>query len=1416
MRRGARPGAGALAAWVATRLPMLALALAVASALALAGAGRPARAAEPVDGAAGDAGRIVLLATYLVSPARLAKLQAAARAAGVPLRTLSAERDTPDALADAVAGAALLVIDAPHAGVGEAAAARFGTAIERSGVPYVLVGEAAAVARDEAVAAAPLAAERGVDAAWAQRLRGYWRNARAANLAASMAALRQVGRLDGLPAPERLPAAGLYHPGWPGIESDPGALDRLPGPAAGAPTVAIAINNAVLTSDDTGWVDALVGALERRGLRAYAFYGPRQRKDLFFAMTHAAGPGPDAAPRRVADLIVNAALVFNPTERKAELERIGVPVLQTMPALAMDAAQWARSTSGLAQADVAYYYTPSELAGMVDPMLITTRDAASGALAPIAAQVDAVADKAAALTRLRATPPAERRVAMLVYNYPQGEGNFGASFLNVPRSLHNMLAALRDAGYRTDAPEAERITPQVQATMAAFHRPETLGPLLERDLAEALPLARYLAWFRALPAATQARIEAHWGPPERSSLLRDVGGERAFVIPRVRMGGADGHVVVLPQPPRQEPSDDPAQKARTIYHRSATPLSHGYLATYLWLRTRFGAGAVVHVGTHGTLEWAPGKERALAVDDDPLLALGDLPNVYPYIMDNLGEAVTAKRRGRAVLVSHSTPMFAPAGFRPRVQEMHELMHDWENVSPGPVKVELEARLAAQFVEHQYHRDLKWTREQILADFAGFMERLHPHLDELAMTAQPLGLAAFGEVPDARRRHGTILQILKKPLIEALGEDIDEVFLLDAKNVALSRPARWLEAALVDARAASTLDLRAVDAARPPPQGASAVPNRAQGKPLDSAVLLALAERAQRLDATLAGNQEIEGFLAALDGRHLASSYGGDPVRNPDSLPTGRNLYGFDPGRVPTREAWGIAVAAMDAWIAAHAKAHGGRPPEKIAFTLWAGETLRHQGVMESQALYAMGVKPRWDEAGRVVGLETIPAAELKRPRLDVLVSVTGSYRDQFPGVMRWLDAGVRQVADLREAGTDNFVARHSEALAQRLRAEGATPAQAQRWSTVRVFSNEAGSYGSGLADATTASDTWAAQGRGGGDARMAGLYVDRMGHAQGDGLEGLARHGAHAANLAQVDAALLSRTSNTYGMLTSDDPFQYLGGLALAVRQLTGRDPALYVQNLRDGAEVRTEGADDAIAKEMQTRYLHPQWIEAQKAEGYSGTLQVLKTAQFLWGWQVTAPQAVRQDHWQSLHDVYVRDRYRLGTREWLEGDNRAAFAQTLERMLDAVRLDYWRPDAETRRELARAYEAAVGATGQRDLNPLVRRFAAREADAPAAPATDRADAARPATPRTAPRPVEVARAAPPARAAPAAVPPAAPASMRVEGLRLLPQPERVPPSATDVPASVVDRLAALFIAALVLLAGAWRQTRRAPPPRPA
>lgn len=1252
---------------------------------------------------------VVVLSTYLASQLKYKKMFDAARAQQLSWTVLSADATTPEQLEQALQKCKYLVIDMPHRSVAQAVAERLGDVIERSDADYVLVGEMAAVTSDEPFVQSPLQAERGVSPLWAKRLREYWRFGGNKNTHHAIKALNDQFVEQALPLPIVLPSQGFYHPNWPNILDDHEAmvarLNANPEPSdhisENPGNVAIAVNPAVFTSEDTEWLDTLIKAIERRGHRAYAFFGPRQNADLFFEMTRF-----DDGRESFADVLINAALVFKPNERKTELERIGIPVLQTLPALAMNRSQWQASSEGLALVDISYYYTSSELAGMIDPLLISARDDETGGMQPLEDQIEELAAKAVSIIRLRQSTASQRRVAMMVYNYPQGEANFGASFLNVPKSVENILRGMKAAGYQTDVVPADDVTNQIQRTLEVFYRPSLANDLVADDLAATLSVDDYLGWFRTLPPDAQQRIQSYWGPAESAGLLlspqndpAELGNaQRCFVIPRVKVG----NVLVMPQPLRHpvNVSIDLRDKKSRIGHRSTVPLSHQYLATYCWIRLHWKANAVVHLGTHGTLEWSPGKERGLSVSDDPYLAMGDLHNVYPYIMDNLGEAITAKRRGRAVIISHLTPMFTPAGFRPGLHEMHDLMHDWETVAPGPVRQSLQSRLVELFVEHQLHRDLGWSEAEIAEDFGRFIEELHPYLDDIAQSAQPQGLAVFGEVPSPERRFGMVMQTLRKPMIDALGEDIDEVFLLDSEKVLQSRPARWLQVALQDAAAASKLDLRIDDAAGGPP---SSVPNRAEAKVLDPQELFDLATRAQQLERELSGNEELASLLMALDGRHIASSYGGDPVRNPESLPTGRNLYGFDPSRVPTRQAWEIGVDALGNWLEQYQAAHDGKLPKKVAYSLWAGETMRHQGVMESQVLWAMGVKPIWDDAGRVIGIETVSSAELGRPRIDVLLSVTGSYRDQFPLVMQWIDQAVQHVSGLNEP--ENFVATHTNALKDTFRNRGLDDQVAGKLAGNRLFSSESGGYGTGLSDAVLATDVWNDSPQEA-NAEMSALFIERMGHGFGSGLEGAAASEAFAQHLSQVDAAMMSRTSHTYGVLTSDDPFQYLGGLSLAVRSQSGRSPALYVQNLRDENEVIIDGAAVAIAKEVNSRYLHPQWIKSQQAEGYSGTLQVLKSVQFLWGWQVMDPQTVREDQWQSFYDVYVRDRYAIGTQDWLRESNQAAFAQILERMLDAVRLKHWAPDEITEQELIGAYLQAAERSGLIERNGAVTAFA--------------------------------------------------------------------------------------------------------------
>lgn len=1330
---------------------------------------------------------VLVLHTYLISPAYVSKLRQAADDAENDLKFLAVDSASADEIETAIDGARLVLVDLPHASVVDGFVDKAAAKIRDTDVPYVLIADMQTVRSGEPFSAGELPADRDVPEAWAVNVRRYYRFGGKQNTRRLTDALASQ-TYDKLPDAVPFPEQGLYHPDWPDIETDlHAAIERFSHPQH--PVVAIAINPVVLSSDDTQWLDTLIRSLANQNLNAYAFYGPRSNDQRF---TQSTCFDEDGKLTPAVDLIINAALVFRPQERKAELDVIGVPVLQTLPALGVNAKQWKASSDGLALADISYYYASSELAGMVDPVLISARNQANGLLEPVTEQINAVAQKAAAICRLQRSQPAQRRVAMMVYNYPQGESNFGASFLNVPKSLVNVLEQMQQAGYTTTAPDETELTTQVQTALRALYDPQRLEASQNDDDAAFVSLDQYNVWFTSLPVETQQRIEAYWGPPASMAGQGSGVREAGFVIPSVRFG----NVRVIPQPLRHEittTTGDELRKKR-IGHKSTVPLSHTYLATYLYLREHWQAHAVVHFGTHGTLEWAAGKQRALSVDDDPILGLGSLPNIYPYIMDNLGEATTAKRRGRATMISHLTPMFTPAGFRPGLHAMHDLMHDWETIADGPVRAEMEKQLIASFVEHGLDRDLGWSPQAIADDFHGFMERLHPYLDDIAQTAQPQGLAVLGQVPSPQRRFGMVMQMLRKPLIDALGEDIDEVFLLDAEKVINSRPARWLKLALTDAEAASRLDLRKIDALDSGKQ--TSVPNRAIDKQLDPERLLALAQLAQQLDKALSENKELQSLLAALDGKHIPSSYGGDPVRNPESLPTGRNLYGFDPTRVPTQQAWKIGVGVLDDWMQSYREQHEGRSPEQIGFTMWAGETMRHHGVMEAQVFHALGVRPQWNSAGRMTGIEVVPSAELGRPRLDVLLSVTGSYRDQFPQLMHWIDEAVRTVAKLEEP--DNLVADHAAALRQELIAAGTPPELADRQSTARVFSNQPGGYGTGLNDAVYASELWDSQTNGGGDAAMADLFTQRMGFAYGKDLDGVNASNLFARQLASVDAAFLSRSSNTYGVLTSDDAFAYLGGFSLAARVASGRAPELYVQNLRDESEVIIDPAGRSVAKELQTRYLHPQWIQAQQAEGYSGTLQVLKATQFLWGWQVTAPETVREDQWQSMMDVYVRDQYDLGTKDWLEQDNQAALAQILEKMLDAVRLDYWHPDEATQQELFDAYESAKQDSELIESNRLVGQFVSTRQTANPAAKPDLA-----ADPTVAPTP-ENAAAHTETNAE------SADSTERVSGLELQPvTPDNVVAATPDTPSQSFRITIAIISIVVLMLLGGWFQHRR-------
>ena len=1112
----------------------------------------------------------------------------------------------------------------------------------------------------------------GLDQPQATLLAAYARNGGERNLGALLRYVRQWKR-GGTPptSPEPalvMPRTGIYHPDYRDLAF--ASLDdylRWLGPKVreGQPAIGIAMFASAIGSDSTAHIDALVREIETRGGIAVPFFRDTDGGvPIESLLMHNGHP--------LVDAVANFEILYR-GDIGSDYARLGVPVLQAITYWEGPEPAWRADHQGVSPGATSFYLAIPEQAGFIDPLIVAAARSRTPPQ-PIAAQIRSLADKAFNYASLRRKPPAEKRVGIVFYNYPPGEKNLGASGLNLPRSLHATLVALRQAGYAADLPDEPALLDTLQRLLVPSYRGAgELDVLLRDDLAGWLPLRDYQRWFDALPADVRGSIVGAWGMPASSPWVRRRDGEAGFVIPRLRLR----NVTLLPQPTRAAPGGDAGSNA---YHDVGRPVDHAYLAAYQYLREQAGRDAIVHFGTHGTQEWTYGKERGLSVHDNPMLLVGDVPVIYPYIVDDVGEALQAKRRGRAVIVSHQTPAFGAAGLHGDPLRLHQLIEEYKQLDHGAVRDTAARQLRELAAKSGVAADLQWPPERIAADFDGFLATLHEYLDQIGEQAQPQGLHTFGESVDGARRGDTVRLMLTRRIAQALRLDEKHPSSsADYRALADEPGRRWLQRHLYDNQ----------------PLPADASP--AQRDLLDAA---------RRADASLDAGSEIVGLLDALAGRYSTPGLGGDPLRTPESLPTGRNVYGFDPLRVPSRAAWDAGQVALQQLIDSYRALHGGQHPDKLAFSLWGVETMRHNGILESQVFAALGVRPVWDDGGRIEKVELIPSQELGRPRIDVVLSATGLYRDQFGILMQRMNEALALVeaAD----GGDNPIARNTSAVRARLLAHGASADVAERYARTRIYSSAQGRYGSGLGGNVLRTDDWDT------DAVLAESYLAQMQYGYGpdpahwgevpDGVN------AYAEQLRGTRAAVLSRSSNLYGMLTTDDPFSYLGGLSLAVRHLDGAAPSLYISNLRDPAGSRVDAAARFLATELQTRQFHPGWIRQMQQEGYAGTLEIVASMDNFWGWQAVDPGMVRDDQWQSFHDVYVSDSLDLGMRDWFERSNPHALAQIVERMLEAHRKGYWKADDATLRSLVETWNALDARhdvlPGSARLRPHVARLA--------------------------------------------------------------------------------------------------------------
>jgi cobaltochelatase CobN len=1033
-----------------------------------------------------------------------------------------------------------------------------------------------------------------------------------------------------------------------------GVLAR-PKAAGVGPRVAVLYYRAQQLAGNTAYVEALCDAIEHAGGVPVAVYCASLRTaepellqllataDALVTTVLAAG---GAVPATVG------AGGSDDSWNVAHLAALDIPILQGL-CLTSTRAQWSSNDDGMSPLDVATQVAVPEFDGRIITVPFSFKEIDDEGLISYVADPERcarVAGLAVRHARLRHVRTSDKRVGLVFSAYPTKHARIGnAVGLDTPASAVALLRAMRDAGYVIgDVPgvDAEDGDALVHALIERGGQdPDWLTETQLVGNPIRMSAKDYRAWFATLPAELTDAIVEHWGPPPGELFVdrsHDPDGE--IVIAAMQ----SGNVVLLVQPPRGFGENPVA-----IYHDPDLPPSHHYLAAYHWLDVGFGADALVHLGKHGNLEWLPGKTLGMSAACGSDAALGDLPLIYPFLVNDPGEGTQAKRRAHAVLVDHLIPPMARAESYGDIARLEQLLDEHSTIAaldPGKlpaIRQQIWTLMRAAKMDH----DLGLEDRPDEDAFDDMLLHVDGWLCEIKDVQIRDGLHILGQAPEGEAELDLVLAILRARqlfggeqtvpgLREALGLSEDGSEARAAVDAAEDR-ARELVSALRD----SGWDAVAVDGIVDDPAVADVL-------------RFAAAEVVPRLRAT---SGEIPQILRALDGRFIAAGPSGSPLRGLiNVLPTGRNFYSVDPKAVPSRLAWETGVALADSLLERYRADHG-EWPRSVGLSVWGTSAMRTSGDDIAEVLALLGVRPVWDDASRrVVDLQLMDVAELGRPRIDVTVRISGFFRDAFPHVVTMLDDAVGLAAGCDEPDDVNFVRAHARAdLAEH---------GDQRRSTTRIFGSKPGSYGAGLLQLID-SRNWRD------DADLAEVYTAWGGFAYGRGLDGAPASDDMNRQYRRITVAAKNTDTREHDIADSDDYFQYHGGMIATVRALTGRDPVAYIgDNTRPDA-VRTRTLSEETTRVFRARVVNPRWMSAMRRHGYKGAFEMAATVDYLFGYDATA--GVMADWmYERLAGEYVLDDE---NRKFLAESNPWALHGMAERLLEASGRGMWaQPDPAT------------------------------------------------------------------------------------------------------------------------------------------
>ncbi|QIZ39271.1 cobaltochelatase subunit CobN [Saccharopolyspora sp. ASAGF58] len=1194
----------------------------------------------------------------------------AARAADAGYRVANPARVTPEEVPELLAGVDVVVVRL----LGGRRAWDGLDAVLASGVPTVALG-------GEATPDAELMALSTVPAGVTTQALAYLVEGGPNNLAQLAQFLSDTVLLtgEGFAAPEKTPEFGRHG-------------SRPHDPAR--PTVGIVFYRAHALAGNTGFVDSLAEQVENAGANAVPVFCGSLR-----GLSDAAGlrellEGCDALVATV--LAAGGAVAADASAGGDEdswdagaLAELGIPVLQGL-CLTTSRAVWAESDAALSPMDAAMQVAVPEFDGRLISVPFSFKESGEDGIPVYVADPERarrVAGTAVSLARLRHVGNKDKRVGVVLSSYPTKHSRVGnAVGLDTPASAVVLLRALEAAGYDLGGLDVSGLDGDSlihRLIAAGGHDVEWLTEDQMSEAAILVPATRYREWFDALPESLRAAMTEHWGAPPGSLYVDDEG---SIYVAALRFG----NVVLMIQPPRGF-----GENPIAIYHDPDLPPSHQYLAAYRWLAEEFGAHAVIHLGKHGTLEWLPGKGLGLAADCAPDAVLGELPLIYPFIVNDPGEGTQAKRRGHAVVVDHMIPPMARADSYGDIAKLEQLLDEYALVADldPEKKPTLRNQIWELVTAAELHRDLHQEDQPDAESFDDFVMHIDGYLCEIKDVQIRDGLHILGRAPVGEELVNDVLAILRARQVFggkvgalpglrsalAVHFGLDEQVLLAEPGAGADVPSALTQ--LVEGPSVSASDavdlleslarklIVALAEAGWQAAAAEEVVAGVVGAPLDSVAQVlrfACTEVAPRLART---TEEVEHVLHALGGGFVPAGPSGSPTRGLISvLPTGRNFYSVDPKAIPSRNAFDVGSALADSLLARH-REDTGEYPRSVGLTVWGTSAMRTQGDDLGEILWLLGCRPVWDDASRrVTGFDVVPVAELGRPRIDVVVRISGFFRDAFPHVVALLDDAVQTVAKLDEPDEDNYVAAH-------YRADLADHGDDRRAST-RIFGSKPGAYGAGLLPLIDARN-WRS------DADLAEVYATWGGYAYGRGLDGREARTDMESAFRRIQVAAKNVDTREHDIADSDDYFQYHGGMVAMVRALSGQNPAAYVGDSAVPHAVKTRTLGEETKRVFRARVVNPKWISAMQRHGYKGAFELAATVDYLFGFDATAGVV---DDWMytKLAESYVFDEQ---VQQFLRQSNPWALRGMTERLLEAAERGLWaEPDASVLDDLRAVY----------------------------------------------------------------------------------------------------------------------------------